>query len=325
MNVSSVDRPRLSLLVPVYNVRPWLEQCLDSILASDYTELEILLVDDGSTDGSGALCDEYAARDERIVVVHQSNAGLSAARNAAMERMTGDFFACIDSDDWIPKTAFAVPMEYLQRHPEIDILELGYQEVNETTGERRYVVGAGWRGDAVATLQRLAHLDGVTGMAWGKIYRSSVMRGLRFPVGRSYEDTSFVVEALARANSYRYLSWLGYFYRVGRSGSITERYDARLGDLFANLLDVVPELSKHHTRLVPLVAELGYHRLLIFSLWAVRNKSLSPNLLGTLLPYTARFAELPQLGVSRSEALKRWLFLSSPRLFLWLKGLMPQR
>ncbi len=85
----SSPSPLLSVLVPVYNVAPYLEQCLDSILSQPYSDLEVLVIDDGSTDGSGALCDRYAERDQRIRVVHQANAGLSAARNAAMDLMQG--------------------------------------------------------------------------------------------------------------------------------------------------------------------------------------------------------------------------------------------
>lgn len=88
----SLPTPLLSVIVPVYNVAPYLEQCLDSILGQSYTALEVIVVDDGSTDGSGAICDTYAERDARIRLIHQVNAGLSAARNAAMDVMHGDFF-----------------------------------------------------------------------------------------------------------------------------------------------------------------------------------------------------------------------------------------
>lgn len=139
----SSTRPLLSVLVPVYNVAPYLEQCLDSILSQPYSCLEVLVIDDGSTDGSGALCDRYAERDQRIRVVHQANAGLSAARNTAMDLMQGEFFTCVDSDDWLTEDAFSAPMSYLEANPLIDVLELGYIEVNCRTGEERPVLAQG--------------------------------------------------------------------------------------------------------------------------------------------------------------------------------------
>lgn len=91
----------ISVIVPVYNVRRYLRQCLESLASQDYPSFEIVLVDDGSTDGSGRICDEYAARNERFSVVHQSNAGLSAARNVGLVQAHGRYVSFVDSDDWV--------------------------------------------------------------------------------------------------------------------------------------------------------------------------------------------------------------------------------
>lgn len=92
--------PKLSVIVPIYNVEPYLRQCLDSIVNQTYRNLEIILVDDGSPDNCGAICDEYAEKDERIFVVHKQNGGLSAARNDGIARATGEWITFVDSDDW---------------------------------------------------------------------------------------------------------------------------------------------------------------------------------------------------------------------------------
>ena len=301
----SSPRLLLSVLVPVYNVAPYLEQCLDSILSQPYSDLEVLVIDDGSTDGSGALCDRYAERDQRIRVVHQANAGLSAARNAAMDLMQGEFFTCVDSDDWLTEDAFSAPMSYLEANPLVDVLELVLAQGSELTSEE--------------ALRHLADLSGVTGMAWGKIYRTETMGRLRFPVGRPYEDTPFVFEALARANRYRYLSWLGYHYRIARSGSITESYDGRIVYLFENLLDLRLTIEALQADYLPLLHETLYRRLLIFSLWAMRHAQTAPGLLPLLLPYTKRLRSLSYPKGSQADRLRRRLFLSFPRLFLSIK------
>ena len=91
----------ISVIVPVYNVEPYLRKCVDSILAQSYSNLEVILVDDGSPDGCGAICDEYAAKDARVRVIHKPNGGISDARNAGLDIMTGDYVTFVDSDDWI--------------------------------------------------------------------------------------------------------------------------------------------------------------------------------------------------------------------------------
>lgn len=317
--------PLLSVLVPVYNVAPYLERCVESILAQTGLSLEILLIDDGATDGSGELCDRLAQQDDRIQVIHQPNGGLSAARNAGMERMRGEFFTCVDSDDWLPEEAWAVPLTYLQEHPEVGLLELGYVEVQEATGAESWHLQAGRTLSGLEALQGLATLDGVTGMAWGKIYRSSLLGDLRFPVGRPYEDTSFVFEALCRVSCYRYLAWQGYFYRVGRAGSITERYDARLAYLFVNLEELTSTVADGYPEALPLLYETLYRRLLIFAIWATRHRKESPDLLPALLPWAGRLRHGVYPAGTRGERLRRTLFLRFPRLFLLAKRLTSPR
>lgn len=314
--MSRLSSPLLSVIVPVYNVAPYLERCVGSILSQPYKALEIFLIDDGSTDGSGELCDQLAERDERIRVIHQPNAGLSAARNAGLDQMTGSVFTCVDSDDWLPEDAWSTPMDYLAEHEEIDLLELGYIEYTEPTHEERWVLHTGCQLSSLEAIKSLAKLDGVTGMAWGKLFRTSVVGGLRFPVGRPYEDTSFVFEALCRSRSYRYLAWPGYYYRVGRAGSITERYDARLSYLFTNLIELEPRVRELAPKALPWLYETLYRRLLIFSLWGMRHRQVSPELLSALLPWTARLRGLPYPEGSRTDQLRRQLFLRFPRLFL---------
>lgn len=109
-----MDSPLISVIIPVYNVEKYLRQCLESVIGQTYINLEIILVDDGSTDGSSKICDDFAAIDDRIVVIHQYNAGLSSARNAGLDIMKGDYVSFVDSDDWIEKDMFAILLSSLE-------------------------------------------------------------------------------------------------------------------------------------------------------------------------------------------------------------------
>jgi len=95
------ETKKISGIITVYNVRPYLRKCIDSVITQSYRNMEIIVVDDGSTDGSGTICDEYAGKDPRIIVIHKENGGLSSARNAGLDIATGDLIAFVDSDDWL--------------------------------------------------------------------------------------------------------------------------------------------------------------------------------------------------------------------------------
>ncbi|HJA50079.1 MAG TPA: glycosyltransferase, partial [Candidatus Fusicatenibacter intestinipullorum] len=96
-----IEKVKISVIIPVYNVEKYLKRCLDSVINQTYKNLEIILIDDGSTDNSGKICDEYAQKDERIIVIHKENGGVSSARNKGLDICIGDYISFIDSDDWI--------------------------------------------------------------------------------------------------------------------------------------------------------------------------------------------------------------------------------
>ena len=113
--------PQISIIVPVYNVEPYLHKCIDSILAQTFTDFECILIDDGSPDNCPAICDEYATKDNRIILLHQKNAGVSAARNAGLNIAKGEWIGFVDSDDWIEKNALEL-LYNKQRETSADII-----------------------------------------------------------------------------------------------------------------------------------------------------------------------------------------------------------
>ncbi|MDD3413822.1 MAG: glycosyltransferase family 2 protein [Lachnospiraceae bacterium] len=212
----------ISVIVPIYNVAPYLKKCLDSILYQTYRELEIILVDDGSTDGSSNICDEYQKKDERIIVVHQPNGGPSVSRNAGLDIAKGDFIAFVDSDDWIHKDYFKSLIRYTQvKGINIDIVQCGVIKTNKEQISDSAKIEAGGRiyngHSATGMLYEPGGL--VYGVIWGKLYRKHLLAYLRFPVGRKTEDEFINYRLLFEANYVINLNFRMYFYRQ-RKGSL---------------------------------------------------------------------------------------------------------
>ena len=180
-------RPLVSVVIPVYNVSRYLPQCLESVLAQTYQNIEVLIIDDGSTDGSGSICDRFAERDSRIRAIHTDNRGLSAARNLGLENMSGTFVFFIDSDDWIePNTVETLVKAALRTKADVVTMKACMEFVGKTSnlraGKKRSRVYRG--GDILA-----AYAVGLLGnAAWNKLYRAECFRDVRFPDGRNYED-----------------------------------------------------------------------------------------------------------------------------------------
>lgn len=213
----------ISVIVPVYKVEPYLRQCIDSILGQTYKELQIFLIDDGSPDGSGDICDEFARKDQRIKVFHTENRGLSAARNLGLDEAKGDIISFIDADDWIEPRMFEVLYEMLERTG-ADISACSFVEENsasirlqcfeDRTYERKEI--------PVALLG-----SKINNSVWNKLYRREVFRSVRFPEGKYYEDIFAAPEILCGTKKIVCISEPLYHYRI-RKGSITQTHTAEI-------------------------------------------------------------------------------------------------
>lgn len=211
----------ISVIVPVYNVEKYLNECVDSILAQTYTDFELILVDDGSPDNCGAICDEYAASDSRIRVIHQKNGGLSAARNTGLDIAKGEYVTFVDSDDLVCKTYLECLLQaLLAEQADIAVCDMVTFADGEapTLVEKRQASAEVMTGrDACLSIYRM---DGkVPVMAWGKLYRTRLFAGVRYPVGRIHEDDATTPRVLYCAEKVVLLSDCLYLYRQ-RAGSI---------------------------------------------------------------------------------------------------------
>lgn len=178
----------ISVIVPVYNVERYLRRCVDSILHQTYRNLEVLLVDDGSTDASGAICDEYAAQEERVTAVHQKNGGLSAARNAGLERAQGTYLCFVDSDDFLNSRMLETLCRDLQEQ-DADVAVVGFRmfEREEELAPAELAVPVQCMTGREAIRSTLVS-DELGDFAWNKLYKRELFRDVRYPLGRMMED-----------------------------------------------------------------------------------------------------------------------------------------
>lgn len=189
----------ISVIVPVYRVETRLHRCVDSILAQTYRNLEVILIDDGSPDRSGDICDEYAKKDSRVRVFHQENAGAAMSRNAGIEAATGEMISFVDSDDYLEPTMLETLYNLLIKE-DADIAECGYRWVKPDRVLDRENTGAV---DVYSNVEALEALyfgeqmfGGISIVVWNKLYRSELIKRLRFPNVRMSEDCMFTPMAL---------------------------------------------------------------------------------------------------------------------------------
>lgn len=315
-------RDLISIIVPVYNVADYLDRCMDSILNQTYQELEIILVDDGSTDASSAKCDEYAERDSRIKVIHKKNGGLSDARNAGLELATGDYIGYVDSDDWIEPDMYACMHQACVGHGAQVAVCRYFSEYRDRT------VSGG--NGSIVPLSRDAllkiYISGseeyiIYNSVWSKLFRRDLVEGMVFPKGRNSEDIMYTTRAFCRAERAVYLDQCFYHYVLDREGSIMNV--ARGERMFR---DEIPFWREHiaciREMVSPQMADLaGYHfqrRLLFYYIDArkAKNKEIASRLVAEIKKDRAEMDRIYDSGIaSGGDRMRRKLFFLSPTVY----------
>lgn len=230
----------VSIVVPVYNVESYLQECLDSVLGQSYANLEIILVDDGSTDSSALICKKYAGRDSRVRYFHKENGGLSSARNFGLPMATGEYLMYVDSDDMIAPNMVELMMAPLQRGTDISVCGFG---TFYRTDEIDYDCSAKASLNNMSAEDALVHLYSERGSgcaACAKLAKIELWRKVVFPEGRKFEDFSRIHNLFLCASSVGLSDAPLYFYRK-RPGSITSRMSEPAA---CDLLESIKELSQ---------------------------------------------------------------------------------
>lgn len=220
MSGRGADSPLVSVIVPVYKTEPYLATCLDSILAQTAHDIEVVVVDDGSPDGCPALCDEYAARDARVTVIHQPNGGRSAARNAGVAAATGRWIGFVDSDDWIEPDMYAVLLDAAERH-DAQIAVCG--RVEERNGGQTVI--AYGECEVLSPEQAIGELlrdVEVRSYLCDKLFRKELFEGIGFPLRRNYEDVAVVYRLFERTERIAFSTRAMYHYTFHGSNIVME-------------------------------------------------------------------------------------------------------
>ena len=223
----------ISIIIPVYNVEMYLERCIESVVNQTYRNLQIILVDDGSTDTSGILCDNYADGDKRIRVIHKDNGGLSDARNAGIDVATGKYIMFVDSDDWIRKDCveiLAKAIQYSKKKISVcEYLRTNKWEISEVSKEID-VVDLVEEWTIEEAYRHLFLCKKIDNSVCAKLYERSLFQEIRFPVGKLYEDQFTTYKLFHSAQVITFVEQDMYFY-YNRQGSIqNENFSLRKMD-----------------------------------------------------------------------------------------------
>ncbi len=301
-----MEDPLISVIVPVYNVEQYLRRCVDSILAQTYSHLEVILVDDGSPDRCGEICDEYAQADPRVHVIHRKNGGLSAARNSGLDFCHGEYIGFVDSDDYIQRDMYEQLLADVTRYH--TLLAFCHTDViRKGKGDGKHY-GLGSKVKTKEYVMERALKESIWWSAWTKLYHRSLFDQLRYPEGKTNEDLPVTIRIFDLCDhiviNYNKL----YCYCIRENSITTSRLNPRKFDIIDNASDVISFLQGKHPELVPAAKGI-----------------LLVNALRLLL--SLRHHQGRELSPERGKVIKvikqHWpSLLSNPHLTIWQRTLL---
>ena len=237
----------ISVIVPAYNVAQYLPQCVDSILSQDYEDLEVILIDDGSTDASGEICDRYGASDSRVRVIHQKNGGAAAAKNAGLRLATGDYLTFADSDDYLEPEAYGFLMKTLQESGAVAV-QGSFREIYRNRAEEQRISDEILEGyDYLLRFPK----DLSCALLWTKLYRRELFDGVFFEEGHKIDDEYFTYQGFLRPRKVVRVDRMIYNYRKRASSVMSSPESAeRL------VLDCLDSAAKRRQKILGTLPDL---------------------------------------------------------------------
>lgn len=226
---------KVSIIVPIYNVETYLRRCIDSILSQTYPNFELILVDDGSPDNSGAICDEYAAKDPRVVVLHKENGGQASARNLGLEwafaNSDSEWITFVDSDDWVHPQMLECLLNNAVKH-NVKLSMCSFSEEMQVTHLNDFrVFDSTVYTVTEEEMERLCYGAGSGGFVWGKLIAKDILKNSRFESGRIYEDSAITCQWYYAAGSFAETSSQLYLYYVNPAGTMRSKFSRKQLDI----------------------------------------------------------------------------------------------
>lgn len=258
--------PLISIIVPIYNVEPYLRKCIDSIINQTYKNLEIILVDDGSPDNCGSICDEYAKTDSRIKVIHKVNGGLSDARNAGLRIATGEWITFVDSDDWLENNALE-QMLNLANSNHADLIIGSTQKINDADNSIVWVDSSDTECQIMNSTQAMCDffLNGCA--SWARLYKANIHKDVLFPVGEINEDEAIVLTILEKCTKIIRTPTIVYNYRYRAQSITTSSFSIKKLDWCKHCKQNSDYITNKYPDLIPLARK----RYISSLMWALNN------------------------------------------------------
>lgn len=246
--------PLCSIIVPIYNVEALLPRCIDSLIGQQYQNIEIILVNDGSTDSSEAVCREYLNRDSRIKLINKENGGLSSARNAGLKLSKGEYILFVDSDDYVTSDFCSVGVDGFLNH-NADVVIFGFNNIFVDTNK---VIKKHCRKSRVLSKEEALKgtlIDGyINSLAWNKAYKRELFDNIRYPEGMVFEDVGTTYKIFDKANTIYISSNITYNYEL-RNGSISNKWwcnDKKINDFFTLRSEQLQFINNNYPSLIKL-------------------------------------------------------------------------
>ena len=269
--------PKISVIVPVYKAENYLHRCVDSILAQTFTDFELILVDDGSPDKCGAICDEYAATDERVHVIHQENQGQSCARNHALdwvfEHSDSEFIAFVDSDDWV-HPQYLEHMYYGVKKTGTRISSCDYLKTAENMTSIIVI-----KSPVTITVSHDYVRGGnkIVAYAWGRLYARTLWESIRFPEGRLWEDVATIYKVLFSVDTVAHVDEVLYYYFINQNGTVKRIWRPNRMDEFDAYEEQLDYFSKRNGYTAIYEAlQNAYIKAISYSYFMEQESDLSP-------------------------------------------------
>ncbi|MBQ8719522.1 MAG: glycosyltransferase [Clostridia bacterium] len=312
---------KITVIIPIYNVEKYLRRCILSVIGQTYENLEIFLIDDGSTDNSGTICDEYAQKDGRITVIHKENAGQAVARNIALDRASGDWIAFLDSDDWIEPDMYMTLLR-VAMEADADIATCGikkhfdsgeYLSSSEDTG-RVEVLSAY---DAIADL---LHQKRIRFEVWNKLWKRELLADVRFKENQLCEEVYFDRQAFLRAERIVFVDKSLHNYVVGRPGSTASSFKIKRMSVFGELEDFANDLlARNLDDLADIIKCISTRFSVNFYVEAAKS-NVSEEIKSALQKQFNRYYREIRKSVflTKKEKVMFFVFSKSPKLFFRL-------